>query len=108
MKLTLSPTKEIVRVSKMDMVRVWTGTTDKGVPVRALIAFVGAEEGYDHAEFEAALFSSPAPDEEPLTVSKLVNIIRGAGMTVDPILGADNGLARDPQSTPSTQITTPK
>ena len=77
MKITISPTKEVVRVGGQ-LVRVWEGTSAMGVPVRALVAYVGAEEGYDHYEFDKELLSTPDPMDEPLTASKLVNIIKRA------------------------------
>lgn len=58
--ITLQPTKETGHINGVQ-VRVWTGASANGVPVRALIAFVGAEMGHDHAEFESEL----RPSEEP-------------------------------------------
>lgn len=78
MTITISSTKETVRIYGQ-LHRVWTGASSKGVPVRVCIAYIGAQEGYDHAEFNADLLSTSDPtDEEPLMVSKLVNIIKHA------------------------------
>lgn len=46
MKLSLEPTPEIITVSQGGMsalVRVWQGTDEHGVPVRALIAAVSPQ-----------------------------------------------------------------
>lgn len=79
MTITISPTKQVQRINGQ-LVRVWTGTSANGVPVKVFIAYIGAEEGYDHQEFEAELLNSPEPpfDEEPLTASMLNEIIRNA------------------------------
>lgn len=79
MTITLSPTNQVQRINGQ-LVRVWIGTSAKGVPVKAFISYIGAEEGYDHQEFEAELLNSPEPpfDEEPLTASTLAKIIRNA------------------------------
>lgn len=76
MTITISPTKN-VRLVNGQMVREWSGMSAKGVPVRALIAFVGAAEGYDHCEFEAELLNTPDQMEsEPLTVASLQEVLR--------------------------------
>lgn len=79
MTITISPTNQVQRINGQ-LVRVWTGVSAKGVPVKAFVAYLGAEEGYDHGEFEAELLNCPEPpfDEEPLTASKLNEIIRNA------------------------------
>ena len=67
MKLTLEPTAEFELVDGVAC-RVWTGTSDGGVPVKAWISCVSPqthEEGAQ-ASFGAALRELPPPARDPV------------------------------------------
>lgn len=57
MKITLSPTAQIVSVNGAPH-RVWEGHSEKGVPLQALIAQVAVHKDHDNSEFERDLRES--------------------------------------------------
>lgn len=64
MTITITSTNTIGTINGMPC-RFWVGTTDAGVPVRAFIAFIGAQEGHDLTAFEAELIASEEPEFKP-------------------------------------------
>ncbi|MBV8971214.1 MAG: hypothetical protein JO290_02865 [Sphingomonadaceae bacterium] len=58
MKMTLESTDQVVEVRVAGTIvpaRVWEGTTERGVPVQALITRVAVAGDADHFEFDADL-----------------------------------------------------
>lgn len=66
MILTLKPTELILRMTPTEELgyteaRLWTGVTDEGIAVQALIANVAVSNEDDQATFCRDLLVSPAP-----------------------------------------------
>jgi hypothetical protein len=82
MRITLETTREIVELSprhapdpERDGIpcRVWIGTTDAGVPIRALIALVAVERSEDAAAFDRELMERfPTVDGPRVFPARLV------------------------------------
>jgi hypothetical protein len=92
MKLTLSPTDQIVDLDLEDdlvRARLWTGTSDTGVEVHALITRVAVPEEADHSAFERELEEATEPrvwvtDTDALHA--VGRLRRGAGTFGDALL----------------------
>jgi len=72
MKITLENTAEIVETRPMKgdpshviPCRVWKGTTDAGVPIRAVIALIFVERTEDQSAFERELEEKHPRGDEP-------------------------------------------
>lgn len=66
MKLTISPTQQIVHVNGVPC-RQWEGRTESGVPVACFITRVAVPEDAPketHRQFERELEETPAPHAE--------------------------------------------
>lgn len=65
MKVTLEPTATVDTISGQIPARIWEGTTDKGVPVKAWIAVIQPQTDDEKllAEFAKALKEVPAKRE---------------------------------------------
>jgi hypothetical protein len=68
MKLTLEPTDKIQSIDGSPS-RLWTGVTEKGVPVHAYIRCVSPQthDAEANAEFSRALQELPKPRREGIT-----------------------------------------
>lgn len=62
MQIAITPTGRFTSVEGTRC-RIWTGTTDKGVPCELMIAFVQVKCDEDNAEFERALREIKAEPE---------------------------------------------
>lgn len=60
MKMTIESTTKIVEVNGVPA-RVWQGTTERGVPIVALITSVAVERDQDQTEFDADLQEHAPP-----------------------------------------------
>jgi hypothetical protein len=75
MKLTIEPTRDFFMCGEV-MVRMWTGRTDSGEPVSALVACVVAEA--ESAELTRALVSIPEPEQSEAERWARTVLARGA------------------------------
>lgn len=64
MKLIIESTNQVVALNGVPC-RVWTGQTDKGVPIHCFIPSIAVREDQDCSQFEQELQELP----EPLMVS---------------------------------------
>jgi hypothetical protein len=60
MKMTIESTSQIVQVNGVPA-RVWTGATESGIAVQALITRVAVLKTDDNSQFERELRETPAP-----------------------------------------------
>lgn len=60
MKITIESTAQIVTANGTEM-RVWRGTTERGVRITALIPRIAVEAGQDCSEFEKELQETAPP-----------------------------------------------
>jgi hypothetical protein len=58
MKLTITPTSEIVIVEGGFSARVWNAVTEKGTPCQLLVAGLRVREDLDQTEFEGILIET--------------------------------------------------
>jgi len=65
LRLTLTPTLEILTLPSGTQVRLWQGHTADGTPVVAYVAAVGVPPGHDTGAFDRALQSIADP-RQPL------------------------------------------
>lgn len=73
MKIQLESTQQIVKVNDIDC-RVWTGATESGIPIQALITRVAVRSSSDCSEFEAELreHNSPKPDPQAFPLKLVI------------------------------------
>lgn len=63
MKATITSTTEVVRhVTPNNMVRVWEGVTEAGVPFTAYVAMCQVHKDADNSEFERELQEHKTPE----------------------------------------------
>jgi hypothetical protein len=60
MKITLESTEQIVEVNGVPA-RVWSGKTERGIEIQALITRVAVRKEADCTQFEQELQEQPAP-----------------------------------------------
>lgn len=68
MKATIESTEQLIKINGVPA-RVWTGVTERGIPIQLAITRVAVHRDEDASQFEAELGEQHAPKPEPAAFS---------------------------------------
>lgn len=68
MKASIESTEQLIKINGVPA-RVWTGVTERGIPIQLAITRAAVHRDEDASQFEAELSEQHAPKPEPAAFS---------------------------------------